>query len=213
MKVRQATKAEVRYSCLHYHYAHRVPQVISAYSIFNDESEFCGTVCFGYGACPQIGRPYGLVQGEVMELVRVALNGGQGHGHTSEIVADALRRLHGDRPMVKLVVSYADADQGHIGTIYQATNWLYMGKVKAGENLNIYVDGEKVHHRTFTKDLLLTEAVDDLRRRGHTVEVLETKGKQKYLFPFDRKLRKRLLRSALPYPKAQVCIEHVYGLP
>lgn len=164
---------------------------------------FLGVVLFGNGGNYHIGNPYGLFMGEVVELVRVALNGGQGHGHTSEIVADALRRLHGDRPMVKLVVSYADADQGHIGTIYQATNWLYMGKVKAGENLNIYVDGEKVHHRTFTKDLPPSEAVDDLRRRGHTVEVSETKGKQKYLFPFDRKLRKRLLMSAMPYPKAQ----------
>lgn len=141
--------------------------------------------------------------GEVVELVRVALNGGQGHGHTSEIVADALRRLHRDRPMVKLVVSYADVDQGHIGTIYQATNWIYEGMVKAGEKLNIYVDGEKVHHRTFTKDSSPTDALNDLKRRGHTVEVVETNGKQKYLFPFDRKLRKRLLRSALPYPKAQ----------
>lgn len=164
---------------------------------------FLGVVLFGNGGNYHIGNPYGLFMGEVVELVRVALNGGQGHGHTSEIVADALRRLHRDRPMVRLVVSYADADQGHIGTIYQATNWLYMGKVKAGENLNIYVDGEKVHHRTFTKDLPPSEAVDDLRRRGHTVEVSETKGKQKYLFPFDRKLRKRLLMSAMPYPKAQ----------
>ena len=169
---------------------------------------FLGVVLFGNGGNYHIGNPYGLFMGEVVELVRVALNGGQGHGHTSEIVADALRRLHRDRPMVRLVVSYADADQGHIGTIYQATNWIYEGMVKAGEKLNIYVDGEKVHHRTFTKDSSPTDALNDLKRRGHTVEVVETNGKQKYLFPFDRKLRKRLLMSALPYPKAQYTPEN-----
>lgn len=28
-------------------------------------------------------------------------------------------------PGLRLVVSYADAGQGHVGTIYQATGWLY----------------------------------------------------------------------------------------
>lgn len=203
MKAREATRREATYAVRHWHYSHKAPSNSFGYSYFSEGGVFLGVVLFGNGGNYHIGNPYGLFMGEVVELVRVALNGGQGHGHTSEIVADALRRLHRDRPMVRLVVSYADADQGHIGTIYQATNWLYMGKVKAGENLNIYVDGEKVHHRTFTKDLPPSEAVDDLRRRGHTVEVSETKGKQKYLFPFDRKLRKRLLMSAMPYPKAQ----------
>lgn len=202
MLIRRATKEEIRHSCLRYHYAHRVPQVSAGYSVFTDSGEFCGTVCFGTGACPQIGRPYGLVQGEVCELVRVALSGGQGHGHTSEVVADALRRLHRDRPMIRLVVSYADADQGHMGTIYQATNWTYVGTVKAGELTNVLVDGERVHHRTLTKRMGPQSAARELEARGHDVRLEPTKGKRKYLMPLDMKMRKRVRKLAQPYPKA-----------
>ena len=71
-----------------------------------------------------------MANGEVLELVRVALNGKQ--PCTSECVAASLKQIHKDAPQVKLVVSYADMDQEHIGTIYQATNWLYLGNMNVG---------------------------------------------------------------------------------
>ena len=40
---------------------------------------------------------------------------------------ELLKQLKKDAPMVRLVVSYADCDQEHLGTIYQATNWIYEG--------------------------------------------------------------------------------------
>lgn len=161
-----------------------------------------GVVLFGNGANYRIGAEYGLFMGEVCELVRVALSGEQGHGHTSEVVADALRRLHRDHPMIRLVVSYADADQSHMGTIYQATNWVYVGTRNEGAASNIYVDGERVHHKTATEDMTLSEFVSEMRARGHEVRVEQTKGKRKYLMPLDMKMRKRVRKLAQPYPKA-----------
>lgn len=159
-------------------------------------------VLFSNGANYHIGRECGLFMGEVCELVRVALSGEQGHGHTSEIVADAIRRLHHDRPMLHLVVSYADADQGHMGTIYQATNWVYVGTVKEGELTNVVVDGELVHHRTLTKHMGPQAAARALEARGHEVRLEPTKGKRKYLMPLDRATRRRIMKLAKPYPKA-----------
>lgn len=202
MRVREATKAEVKYSCLHYHYAHRVPQVSSAYSIFNDESEFCGTVCFGYGACPQIGRPYGLVQGEVMELVRVALNGKQGHGHTSEAVMASVRQLHHDRPLLRLLVSYADMDQDHVGTIYKATNWIYVGDFTGGAPMQAVLFGKVTHNKTIV-DKYGTFNLEWLREHvDPRAEYVYAKGKHKYLYPLDKRMRKEILKLSRPYPEA-----------
>lgn len=162
-----------------------------------------GVVLFGNGANYNLGKEFGLFMGEVCELVRVALSGAQGKGHTSEIVADALHRLHHDKPMLRLVVSYADADQNHIGTIYQATNWVYVGLKNEGASANIYVDGERVHYRTATDGRTMSEFISEMEAKGHEVKVERTNGKRKYLMPLDRKMRKRVIRLAQPYPKAE----------
>ena len=75
----------------------------------------------------RIGSEYGLNQGQIIELVRVALNGKQ--VATSQVVAASIKRIKKDVPLCKLIVSYADIDQAHKGIIYQATNWYYVGKI------------------------------------------------------------------------------------
>lgn len=132
MRMRPATPKEIRFSCLRYHYAHAVPVVTHGCSVFDEGGVFIGTVLFGPGANRNIGTAYGLLPGQVVELVRVALNGKQGHGHTSQAVAMAVRSLHRDCPAIRLIVSYADIDHDHVGTIYQATNWVYTGETKVG---------------------------------------------------------------------------------
>ena len=125
MRLTRATPAAIRYACMHYHYAKAVPSVQYGYNVYNDSEEWCGVICYGSGATPNIGKPYGLKQGEILELVRVALNGKQ--EKTSQAVSASLRQLHKDNRVLKMVVSYADIDQNHYGTIYQATNFIYLG--------------------------------------------------------------------------------------
>lgn len=49
MRMRRATAREIRFACTRYHYARCVPQVQHGYSVFTDDGEFCGCVCFGGG--------------------------------------------------------------------------------------------------------------------------------------------------------------------
>ena len=46
----------------------------------------------------------------------------------SWFIAKCLKLLKRDLPRVKAVVSFADSTEGHEGTIYQATNFFYIGK-------------------------------------------------------------------------------------
>ena len=70
--------------------------------------------------------PFGLESTEACELVRVALAPGR-HHPTSQCLAQSLKLLRRQSPGLRLVVSYADTKEGHLGIIYQATNWLFLG--------------------------------------------------------------------------------------
>ena len=139
-----------------------------------------------------------------MELVRVALNGKQ--PCTSECVSAALRQLHKDEPQVKIIVSYADIDQGHYGTIYQATNWIYLGDKEVNERGAFIIHGKKVHpkschSRGWVQSLnWLREHVDP------RAEEYRTKGKRKYIWVYDKKIRREWQAKALPYPKNHAAV-------
>ena len=199
IELRKATPKAVRYACTHYHYAKSVPSVQYGYNVYED-GEWCGVILYGSGATINIASPFDMVQGEVLELVRVALNGKQ--KTTSECVAASLRQLHKDAPHIKIIVSFADCDQNHIGTIYQATNWIYLGRKNEGDRGAFIVHGKKMHPRTVGA---MKGGVQSLQwvRENLDPEATEfrTQGKEKYIFVFDKRLRKKWLKQAQPYPK------------
>ena len=146
MRLTYATPKTIDYACKHFHYAKAVPVNPIGYNVYNDADEWCGVILYAVGATPHIASPYGLKQGQVLELVRVALNGKQ--SCTSQVVAASLKQLKKDCPLCRLVVSYADCDQNHLGTIYQATNWIYEGNMNEGARAAFIVHGKKMHPKS-----------------------------------------------------------------
>lgn len=202
MRLTKAAAKAIRFSCLNFRYAKSVPSVQYAYNVYNDSDEWCGCICFGGGAAMNIAAPFGMIQGQVLELVRVALNGKQ--NATSQCVAAAIKQLHKDDPLVKLIVSYADLDQNHAGTIYQATNWIYLGKMNEGSRSAFIINGRKTHPRTIGSSggVQSLKWVQDHIDKNATL--FYTKGKHKYIFVFEKRLRKEWQKKALPYPKKEV---------
>lgn len=201
MRLTNASAYAIRYACQNFHYSGSVPSVQYGFNFYNAAGEWCGVICFGGGANNHLGCPYGLHSGEILELTRVALNGKQ--TTTSQCVAMALRELHRQDPLARLVVSYADTDQQHTGTIYQATNWIYEGLKNAGTCDAFIIHGQKVHKRTvgsrgWKQSLPWIQAHIDPEASAWI-----TAGKHKYLYCFDKKLRKKLLKTAKPYPKKE----------
>lgn len=166
--------------------------------VWEDDS-FIGCVLFSRGSNKRIGSPYGLDQTECVELTRIAL---REHKHfVSEIMMQAIKKLKEFCPDLKLIVSYADPEQGHIGAIYQATNWIFVGHL--APNQKYLVNGKSIHPRTLNaaaklKNISRTEYFLKLYKNGI---VTKDKGKFKYLMPLDKKIRKLLLPLAKPYPK------------
>lgn len=202
MRIEKASGQAIKYACMKFHYAKAVPQIRLGYSVFNDNNEWCGVVLFSNGANPHIASEFGYVQGQVVELVRVALNGKQ--NTTSQVLGAALRQLKKHAPGVKLIVSYADRNQEHIGTIYQATNWMYIGEYASERG--IMLNGKLIHRRSVSSKYgtstmsWLKENVDP------DAEVIKGKTKIKYIFPLNKWTRKKLKDRSKPYPKKEILI-------
>jgi len=193
-----ANSNAVKYACMNYHYAKRVPISTVAFNVYEDE-EWCGVIVYGYGANPHIAEIYDKWPGQVLELVRVALNGKQ--KTTSECVALSLKKLKKYCPLVDLVVSYADVDQGHKGIIYQATNWIYVGLMNEGAKSDFIIKGKSIHPRSVGAKgwKVSLEWIRANVDKNATQNI--TKGKHKYIYPMNKKIRKKVKELAQEYPK------------
>ena len=191
MRIARANTKAVEFACKNFHYSQSVPAVQYAYNVYNEQEEWCGCIVYGGGANNNLAQTFGLNSGEVLELERVALNGKQ--EQTSKAVSLTLKQLHKDNPLCKIVVSYSDHRQKHLGTIYQATNWIYLGLTITSDTQYFY-KGKWTHERS----------INARPDRDHLKAILpkrENSNKFKYVFVFDKKQRKEFMKLALPYPK------------
>lgn len=210
MKLTRATREAIKYACLKFHYAKSVPVNTFGYNVYNDHGEWCGVILYGSGASKDAGKQFGLIQGSILELVRVALNGKQ--ECTSQAVAMSLKRLKKDCPLCRLVVSYADCDQRHLGTIYQATNWIFVGTMLENSTDSSWmIHGKRYHGRTISDMVRRKGGLNGLTREQFFRRYYDpnayqytTKGKRKYLMPLDKQIRKTIEPMRRPYPKDDV---------
>ena len=191
MRITKATSKAINYACKNFHYSKSVPAVQFAYNIYNDKDEWCGVIVYGGGVNNNLPKSFGKNAGEVLELERVALNGKQ--ETTSKAVAMSLKQLHKDNPLCQIVVSFSDHRQKHLGTIYQATNWIYQGLAVTNDTQYFY-KGKWTHERTIN-------ARPDRDMLKATLKKRENSNKFRYVFVFNKKQRKEFLKLALPYPK------------
>jgi len=92
-------------------------------------------------------------------------------------------------PNLRLIASYADPKEGHIGTIYQAMNWVYVGISKPQPAARI--NGKIIHKRTIHSQFGTLKGQ----------ELTKLLWKHKYLYPLDRAMRRQIAPLAQPYPK------------
>ena len=191
MRLEIASRKAIEYACKNFHYSGIAsPRSYDfSFSVFNNDNCWCGVICYGLGATPQIGNPYNLKQGQCIELIRIALNGKQ--ESTSKIISISLRLLKKYNPLVKLVVSYADKKQNHIGTVYQASNWIYVGSTESSGTE--YFINNKWRHAKAIKPQQKKIAI---KRKSS--------GKYKYLYPLTIDMKELCEKLKKPYPKKSV---------
>lgn len=163
-----------------------------------ESGEFAGCIVFTSGVSASLGSQYMADRLSVCELQRAALR--PGHKATvSRVIAIALRFLRKHCPGIRLVVSFADPEQGHHGGIYQAGGWIYAG-MSGGSVVYEDENGKRRHPR----NVGIVAGWDSSGVRKHSsrgLRKVSTPGKHRYLMPLDDEIRARVAPLAKPYPK------------
>lgn len=161
---------------LNIHYARRTPVIQYAYGLYY-KSKLIGVVTYGQLASPSAckGVAGDEYKNNVLELNRlVILPEYNGKNFASILVSRSLKLL----PKDYFIVSYADYEGwGHIGYVYQATNWLYTGMTHS--RTDKCGDGHPRHYEA-----------DETRRKYRTA-------KHRYIYITGN--RKKLIKK-LKYP-------------
>ncbi len=189
-----------KYACEKWHYSRSVFASKNVYVGVWEGGQFIGCVVFARGANNSLGKPFGLPQNEVCELVRVALGGHA--APVSKIVSIAIRILKKQSPGLKLIVSYADKNYGHHGGIYQAMNWVYVGTTSK-DFCYITHDGRRLHSREVSESGF-KKYFGEMRKVPKPSECKEKVlllPKHKYLYPLTPEMRAKIEPLAQPYPK------------
>lgn len=185
-----------KYACENYHYSKSMPAGrIIGYGVWQD-NEYYGAILFGLGSCYRIGKPFGLKQGEICELVRIALK--PHRFFVSFVLMKAIKQLSEHSKKLKIIVSYADTRQGHLGKIYQATNWIYLGIIKNTGKKEYYYNGKWIHSRTYQK----SKFYKSLKNIPYRI----ASDKYKYAYPLDKNIKKNLIKNKKEYPKKNEAI-------
>lgn len=179
-----------------YHYSHNLPTESLLRLAVYEEDKLIGVVVYARGANKNKATPFGLSIYDICELIRVALN--EHRSPVTQIISESIKILKKKFPKIKMIISFADSNQSHLGVIYQAGNWIYTGYSKDTE---IIVNGVQTHRRSLydkygTSSLkIIKKTVDPHAKR------VFCKQKYRYVYPLNKQLRKRILKMSKKYPK------------
>lgn len=109
-------------------------------------------------------------------------------------------------PLINLAegryLCYADCDQNHLGILYQATNWTYLGKVELnGGTPKFRIFGRTMHGRSVASKGW-KQNLDWIREHiDPNADKVFTTGKHKYAYALDKQMGQRIAKMSKPYPK------------
>jgi hypothetical protein len=191
MKVRPIKSSETHSWLLNRHYAKRLPSISYAFGLF-DEGSLVGVCTYGSPPSPSLcvgvcGKEH---RDKVLELNRLIIDTPTPNS-ASVLVSHSLKML----PKPSIVVSYADTGQGHIGYIYQATNFLYTGL--SASRVDWAIKGlEHKHSKTISEGMTLESIKEKYGDRFYHVERDQ---KHRYIFFVGTKKQKKVLKKKLNY--------------
>lgn len=174
-----------------HHYLHRKAQASYCFGLFSkDTDELVGCITYGLPASPNVCR--GICGEEyfndVIELTRLWIDDSVGKNAESFLIGNTLKLVDKN-----IIVSYAEPDHGHVGVVYQATNWIYTGLTAKRTN-RVAIDGSTYKHNRHE----CMNKVDTIlvpRPRKHRYVYFNCNKRMK------KALKNKLRYKILPYPK------------
>jgi len=185
------------------HYAHRKCPITWAFGAFF-ENNLEGIITIGKP--PSLNICIGALGRENMEKIwelnRLWMSDKCPKNSESRFIGWVLRELKKINPPIVLV-SYADTEQKHIGTVYKATNWVYTGITKP--IMDYQVKGIKMHAKTVSDSV--GKSTDKKNKKqmlkelyGENFYMKERSQKHRFVYFFNQNDKKLLKWKQEPYP-------------
>lgn len=157
-----------------------------------------------------VSREWGVNKPGLAILARGACVAWAPPGANSKLVAWSTRLLTDHYPPTRIVIAYADADAGEMGTIYQACNWSYVGVTHSPPEL-VSPDGRMMNMRAVDQRAKQRQVSwTEMRRRFEDSgwRCQPSTRKRKYVWVVrgrdDPELWALVASRRLPYPKRSV---------
>lgn len=182
------------------HYRHSLPGgSVLAFGVFVGP-RLRGALTFGSGPTHGHRLVEGAQPDDGITLTRLWLGDGLPKNGESRVLGIILRALRRETPL-KFVLTYADPSAGHLGGIYQATNFMYTG---LGEAMPLFDLGDGVlRHSRSLGHSFGSHGIAHFARHGVTLRTLPQARKHRYVYFLDPTWRSRLRVPVLPYPKRE----------
>ncbi len=145
-KVVPCTRDEIVGFVEHWHYSKNINGIISDYCFkLIDNNVMIGVAIFGRLAMANQWKRFGEKESDVIELRRLCCVDKTPKNTESFFIGAMLRWLK-KHTKLKTVVSYADMEQNHFGTIYKASNFVCLGE-QSGAKVIVW-NGKKYHDKS-----------------------------------------------------------------
>ena len=179
---------------LRYHYTGRKVGCRYAFGLF-DQDEIIGCVCYSvpasYTLCKGVcGEQY---KKDVLELSRLVIVNSLKNA-ASFLVAKSICMMEN-----QVLVSYADPNVGHVGYVYQATNWIYTGQGNS-EPCWLHPKTKQVISKTRRH---IDQKAEKLGLNWKDLIKQPQEGKHRYVCFAGAKAYKKRAKKALRYKKMQ----------
>ena len=205
LEVRPIPFRTARAPLIRHHYLHSMPGGTQLSLGVFLTGHIRGALTLGVGPTNAHLLVEGARPDDCLTLTRMWLGDGLPANAASKVVGLTLRSLK-RHTSIRFLITYADPAQGHVGTIYQATNWLYTG---LSEPMPLYDIGDgNVRHSRSLSHAYGSHSVKHFAKHGVNVRLVPQSPKYRYVYFLDSTWRSRLRAPVLPYPKMEALDAH-----
>jgi len=165
------------------HYSHKWSSCRYALGLY-DGYDLVGVAVYGFPVGRSVVKSItpDLENSDVLELTRLWVNDSEGKNTESYFLGKTFWWLKKNTD-VKILISYSDPMQGHVGGIYQATNWLYQGNnTMLAKAYDHYMEGVWMHSRSVVAKYGSIK-IDHLTKIYPEYERRPILKKHRYLYP------------------------------
>jgi hypothetical protein len=187
------------------HYSHKWTSCRYAIGLF-DKDELIGVAVYGFPIGRQTIKSIcaSLTNDDVLELTRLWLKDEAPHNSESYFIGKTFQWLR-NNTNIKVLISYSDPMQNHLGIIYQATNWWYQGNATMLiQGYLHFIHGEWMHPRSVVAKYGTIKS-EELLKIDPNYKRLKMKNKHRYIYVLHNRDRKGILETLkhpiIPYPK------------